>query len=52
MKGVQVPQEFGHLIAGDEEELLESEDDRMKVPRNGKRKIMPIERIWDRRRDS
>lgn len=46
-KGVEIPKELRDVVVGDEEELLE--DDNMRVPRNGRRKLMPIERVWDKR---
>lgn len=48
--GVTIPPALKDVVVGDEEELIEDDVDR--VPRSGRKKLMPIERIWDRRRDS
>lgn len=37
----------------DDEDLFEDDEDLNRVPRSGKRKLMPIERLWPcARRDS
>lgn len=51
MKGqIVIPKELKDTVVGDEEELLD--DDLSRVPRSGRRKIMPIERVWDKHGDS
>lgn len=49
MKPIIIPEELRDVTVGDEEELLGSDADIDRVPRSGKRRIMPIERIWDKR---
>lgn len=46
---VNVPLELKDVVVGDEEELIGRTEDLYRVPRNGRRKLMPIERVWDRR---
>jgi hypothetical protein len=46
---VTIPEELKEVLVGDEEELLSEDEDDLRVPRSGKRKIMPIERLWDKR---
>ncbi len=47
MNNLKIPEELKQVTVGDEEELLD--EDALRVPRNGKRRIMPIERLWDKR---
>ena len=49
MNDLKIPEELKHLTVGDEEELLDEDENDLRVPRNGKRRIMPIERLWDKR---